>query len=209
MAETATEILQQIEALTARVQELEDVREIIDIYHHWDWSCTGGFNGHQAGDYQSILEDFDFESGTIEMARLHYPGTGPKGKEEVLQYWDYFHGDNGPVPVVYQTMIDPAVRVDGDTAILECNEILWLHYRGDAQPLFAIVKRYTDFLRGPDGWKITRTILEDGLWTRTGPFDPRTHLNDTTKYVPRPQVNTLRFERPTDRPKNIIRHGRD
>lgn len=202
------ELRDQLATVSARVRELEDVRAILEIYHHWDWSVTGGFNGMQAGDYQSLLADFDLDSGTIEAQRLYERGAGPTGREAVLEYWDYFYGDNGPVPIDFQTMIDPAVRIDGDTAILECNEILWVQYRGDAAPLFGLVKRYIDFARKPEGWKIVRAELEEGLWTRSGPLDPRTHLNDSTKHVPRKDVNVMQFERPTEFEKNVIRHGR-
>lgn len=201
-------LVEKLSALKSRVQELEDVREILDIWHHWDWSVTGGFNGIQAGDYQSLLADFDLESGTIEAQRLYERGAGPTGREEVLQYWDYFYGDHGPVPIDFQTAVDPSVRIDGDTAILECNEILWVQYRGGGEPLFGIVKRYIDFARKTDGWKVVRAELEEGLWTRSGPLDPRTHLNDSTKHVPRPDVNTMQFKRPTSFEKNIVRHGR-
>ena len=198
----------EVKALSTRLRELEDVRAIVEIWHHWDWAVTGGFNGHQAGDYQAIMQDYDFEAGTAEGFGLYDPGTEPKGREAVLEYWDYFYGDNGPIPVDFQASTDPAVRIDGDTAKLECNTIIWFMPRGQA-PLFGLVKRYVDFIRRPEGWKITRFKLEDGLWMRTPPFDGRTRLNDIRQYIPRKGLNVREFQRPTEFEKNIIRDGGD
>ena len=44
----------QIEKLTARVRELEDVRDVLDVFNRWHYACTGGFNGVQAGRMEAL-----------------------------------------------------------------------------------------------------------------------------------------------------------
>ena len=63
--------------LEARVRELEDVREINDVFFKWHYECTGGFNGKQAGRMEAL--ECLTEDATIEIQGLHEPGKGPRG----------------------------------------------------------------------------------------------------------------------------------
>jgi hypothetical protein len=83
----------RLAALEARIQELEDVREITDAARKFNWHCCGGYNGVQAGRMEAL--DNLADDATIEVKGLHEPGKGPKGREQITEYWDYFYGDSG------------------------------------------------------------------------------------------------------------------
>ena len=55
--------------LEARIQELEDVREITDAARKFNWECCGGFNGVQAGRMEAL--DNLADDATIEVKGLH------------------------------------------------------------------------------------------------------------------------------------------
>ena len=74
----------RLAALEARVQELEDVRQITDAARKFNWECCGGFNGVQAGRMEAL--DNLADDATIEVKGLHEPGKGPKGREQYTEY---------------------------------------------------------------------------------------------------------------------------
>ncbi|MGY1550526.1 nuclear transport factor 2 family protein [Microbacterium sp. A588] len=140
--------------LEQRVQELEDVREINELFRRWHNECTGGFDGLQPGRHAAL--EVLTDDATIEIAELHKPGEGPTGREQYTEYWNYYFGDNGPLPRVFQTGVDQSVTITGDTAIQETNQIGLFQTRGD-KPRFSLSKRKNYLVRTQDGWKIQKT----------------------------------------------------
>jgi hypothetical protein len=155
MTDSNTEALEaRIKELESRLRELEDIRAINEVFRTWHHGCTGGFNGIQAGRMEAL--DVLSEDATIEIQALHEPGKGPKGREEYTRYWDYYLGDAGPLPYVFQTSLDQRVEVTGDTAIQESNQLGMFQPR-DAPAVLSLSRRKNWLIRTPDGWKITKT----------------------------------------------------
>lgn len=149
-------------ALTARVQRLEDEREINEVVRRWHHECTGGFNGKQAGRMEAL--ECLTEDATIEIWSLHEPGKGPRGREQYTQYWEYYFGDNGPLPYVFQSSLDPSVETDGDTATQESVMIGIFQPRG-MNAWFGLMQRKNWMVRTPEGWKISKTTATGGFTT--------------------------------------------
>jgi SnoaL-like domain len=172
--------VKELSALEARVKELEDIREINEVFRAWHHACTGGFDGIQAGKPEalSVLAD----DATIEIKGLHKPGEGPRGLEEIKKYWDYYYGDKGPLPRVFQTSLDQHIEVDGDTATQESNQIIVFEFRGH-EPVFGISHRTNDLVRTPDGWKLRKSTDDGGFTFATNPLLGR--LNNIEPYEPR------------------------
>jgi ketosteroid isomerase-like protein len=156
----------RLKALEARVQELEDVREINDVMRRWHYACTGGFNGIPT---HRTLEGIDLiaEDGTIEVQGLHKPGEGPTGREALLAYFSAYHGDDGLLPQVFQTGVDYGVKVTGDTATQDSNLVIVTGYK-DGSKAFSLSRYHNDFVRTPDGWKIKKIRLEQGYTVPLG-----------------------------------------
>ncbi len=165
-ADVGSDVIARLEALEARVRELEDVRAINDVFRRWHRACTGGFNGiptHRTMEGIDLLTD----DATIEVQGLHEPGTGPTGREALLAYFKPYHGEQGLLPRVFQTGVDYGVTVDGDTAVQESNLIILTGYQNGAAAFS--MSRYTNtYRRTAEGWKITRIGLEQGY---TMPID--------------------------------------
>ena len=151
----------RLAALEARVQELEDVRQITDAARKFNWECCGGFNGVQAGRMEAL--DNLADDATIEVKGLHEPGKGPKGREQYTEYWDYFYGDAGPLPYVFQAAVSEFVEVTGDTAESWCVMIGLFGFRGGSSANFNLATRRNYYKRTDKGWKITKTTIDGGL----------------------------------------------
>ena len=150
----------EIAALEARIRELEDVREINEVFFKWHYDCTGGFNGKQAGRMEAL--ECLTEDATIEVAALHQPGKGPKGREQYTQFWDYFYGDAGPLPYVFQNSVAEKVTVDGDKAVQVSNQFAIIGFRG-AKPHMGLSQRVNYYRRTQEGWRIEKTTIGGGL----------------------------------------------
>jgi len=149
--------------LEERVRELEDVREINEVFFKWHYECTGGFNGKQAG-RMGALECLT-EDATIEIHGLHQPGQGPKGRAQYTEFWDYYFGDAGPLPYVFQTSVADKVTVTGDTAVQLSNMLIIQQARG-AQPGIGLSQRTNHYVRTPAGWRISKTTVDGGYRIR-------------------------------------------
>jgi hypothetical protein len=147
-------------SLEARIRELEDVREIDDVFFKWHYDCTGGFNGKQAGRMEAL--ECLTEDATIEVQSLHQPGQGPTGRKEYTEFWDYFYGDAGPLPYVFQTAVANKVEVTGDTAIQYSNQLAIIGFRS-AKPHLGLSQRVNYYRRTPQGWRIWKTTIHGGL----------------------------------------------
>lgn len=148
--------------LEARLKELEDIREINEVFYKWHYDCTGGFNGLQAGRMEAL--ECLTDDATIEVQGLHQPGQGPKGREQYTKYWDYFYGDAGPLPYVFQTSVAERVRVNGDTAVQQSNMLGIFQSRGN-EATIGLSRRTNHFVRTPEGWRIAKTTVEGGFST--------------------------------------------
>jgi hypothetical protein len=149
-----------LSALEARVRELEDVREVNDLFFKWHYDCTGGFGGKQAG-REEALECLT-EDGTIEVNSLHEPGKGPKGRAQYTEFWDYFYGDAGPLPYVFQNSVCELVKVDGDKATQTSIQFGMFQNRG-GKPRMGLSQRVNYYRREPVGWRIEKTTIEGGF----------------------------------------------
>jgi hypothetical protein len=150
--------------LEARIRELEDVREITDLFFKWHYACTGGFNGKPAGRVEAL--ECLTEDATIEIQGLHKPGQGPRGRKEYTEFWDYFYGDDGPLPYVFQTSVADKVEVDGDEAMHKTNMLGVFQFRGPGglvKPTIGLTQRTNYCVRTPDGWRIAKTTAEGGF----------------------------------------------
>jgi hypothetical protein len=155
MSDSNTEALEtRLKELEARLRDLEDVREINEVFRHWHHSCTGGFNGIQAGRPEAL--DVLTEDATIEIQSLHEPGQGPKGREAYTQYWDFYYGDAGPLPYVFQTSFDQKIEVNGDEAVQYSNQ-LGIFQARNSVPMLSLSRRTNFLRRTPDGWRIYKT----------------------------------------------------
>ncbi|AIT80031.1 nuclear transport factor 2 family protein [Novosphingobium pentaromativorans] len=150
--------------LEQRVKELEDVREIKDTFFKFHYACTGGFVGKQAGRMEAL--DYLTDDATIEVLGLHEPGKGPRGRQEVKEYWDFYYGDAGPLPFVFQTSVNEKVDLDGDTAVGYSNMLMLVGFRED-KPMLGLSQRVNDYVRTDDGWKIKKTTMVGGFTVRT------------------------------------------
>jgi SnoaL-like domain len=146
--------------LEARLRELEDVHAINEVFYTWHYACTGGFNGIQAGRMEAL--ECLTEDASIEIAGLHKPGQGPTGREAYTKFWDFYYGDDGPLPYVFQTSVADKVEVNGDTAVQRSNMLGLFQARGH-QPTIGLSRRTNDYVRTPDGWKIKKTTVDGGF----------------------------------------------
>jgi hypothetical protein len=145
--------------LEARVRKLEDAREISDVFFKWHYECTGGFNGKQAG-RDGALECLT-EGGMID-AHPAGLGKGPKGRAQCKEFWDYFYGDNGPLPYVFQTSVAERITIDGDKAVQESNMLGIFQNRG-GDPRISLTQRVNNYVRTPIGWRIEYTNIVGGF----------------------------------------------
>lgn len=145
-----------------RLQEIEDVREITDLFFKWHYACTGGFRGKQAGRMEAL--ECLTDDATIEVLGMHEPGKGPTGREEYTEFWEYFYGDDGPLPYVFQTSVADKVEVDGDEAVHYTNMLGIFQNRG-ADAYLNLSQRINYLRRTEDGWRITKTTVEGGYST--------------------------------------------
>jgi hypothetical protein len=150
----------RLRELEARNREFEDIREINEVFYKWHYACTGGFNGKPAGRMEAL--ECLTEDGTIEVQGMHEPGKGPRGREEYTKFWEYFYGDAGPLPYVFQTSVAEKVVVKGDTAVQESSMLVIAHSRGN-KPVIGLSQRVNDFVRTPQGWRIKKTTIGGGL----------------------------------------------
>ena len=155
-------------ALEARLRELEDVREIGDLFFNFHYACTGGFVGKQAGRMEAL--DCLTDDATIEVLGLHEPGKGPRGREQVKEYWDFYYGDAGPLPFVFQTSVNEKVELSGDTAVGYSNMLMMVGFR-EGKPLMGLSQRVNDYVRTDSGWKIKKTTMVGGFTIQTGELE--------------------------------------
>lgn len=147
--------------LEARLRELEDVREITELFFKWHYDCTGGFNGKQAGRMEAL--ECLTEDATIEIDVLHKPGQGPKGREQYTEFWDYHYGDAGPLPYVFQTSVADKISIDGDTAVHKSNQFQIIGFR-EGKPMSGLSQRTNYLRRTAEGWRIEKTTIEGGVY---------------------------------------------
>ena len=171
----------RMEALEARIRELEDVRAIKDVFFNFHYACTGGFTGKQAGRMEAL--DYLTDDATIEVLGLHEPGKGPRGRKEVKEYWDFYYGDAGPLPYVFQTSVNEKVEVNGDTATGWSNMLMMVGFR-EEKPMMGLSQRVNDYVRTQDGWKIQKTTMVGGFTVR--PEELEGALNE----LPEPEDRT-------------------
>jgi hypothetical protein len=144
----------------ARLLEVEDVRQITELFFKWHDDCTGGFNGKQAGRMEAL--ECLTEDATIEVAGIHEPGKGPKGRKQYTEFWDYFYGDAGPLPYVFQNSVSEKITVTGDKAVQKANQFAIIGFR-NAKPSVGLSQRTNYYVRTPQGWRIEKTTIEGGL----------------------------------------------
>ena len=161
MSDELDALRKEIAELRATVQHLKDVHEINDVFFKWHFDCTGGFKGKQAGRPEAL--ECLTEDAEIDVSP-NPPGKGPKGREEYTEFWDYFYGDNGPLPYVFQTSAADKVEIhpDGNTATQYSNMLGIFQARG-GQPTIGLNQRINTFRRTPEGWRICKTTIEGGL----------------------------------------------
>jgi hypothetical protein len=157
-------------SLEARVQELEDIREINEVFFKWHDDFTGGFNGLQAGRLEAL--ECLTDDATIEIEGLHKPGEGPRGRDEIYEYCGYYEGDAGPLPYVFQVAVAEKVEVDGDTAVQTSIQLGIFGFRGEDETTgqrageaatIGLYRRVNNFVRTPNGWKINKSTQQGGL----------------------------------------------
>lgn len=158
MSSTEQSVDEQVAALEARVQELEDVREINELMRKWHVACTGGFNGIQSFRTEESLKLLT-EDATVEVK--HEPGNtkSMSGKDAIAKYFAAFAGDNGELPYVFQTGVDYGVKVSGDTAVQESNLVI-LAQDNKGQATFGLSQFTNDYLRTATGWRISKISLQ-------------------------------------------------
>ncbi len=185
MPESNVEALEaRVRNLEARLRELEDIREINEVFRRWHHACTGGFNSIQAGRMEAL--DVLTEDATIEIQALHQPGRGPKGRDQYTKYWDFYFGDAGPLPYVFQTSFDQKVEVSGDTAVQYSNQLGIFQARHSA-PMLSLSRRTNYLRRTPDGWRIYKTTGDSAfastLADLKGPLNPLPPQEDRTPWT--------------------------
>ncbi|MCB2062420.1 MAG: nuclear transport factor 2 family protein [Novosphingobium sp.] len=159
MSDELEMLRKEVAELRATVQHLKDVQDINDVFFKWHFECTGGFKGKQAGRaaaLECLTEDAEID------VPPNPPGKGPKGREEYTEFWDYFYGDDGPLPYVFQTSTADKVEVNGDMATQHSNMLGIFQSRGD-KPRIGLSQRINTFRRTPEGWRICKTTIEGGL----------------------------------------------
>jgi ketosteroid isomerase-like protein len=163
----------RVKDLEARLRALEDVREINEVFWRWHHACTGGFNGIPAGRMEAL--DVLTDDATIEIQALHEPGKGPRGRDQYTKYWDFYFGDAGPLPYVFQTSLDQKVEVTGDTAVQYSNQ-LGIFQARDSVPMLSLSRRTNYLRRTSEGWKIYKTTGDSAFSTPLldlkGPLNP-------------------------------------
>ena len=168
-------------SLEERVQELEDKQAIKDCFFNFHYACTGGFAGKQAGRMEAL--DYLTDDATIEVLGLHEPGKGPRGRKEFTEYWDFYYGDAGPLPFVFQTSVNEKIEIDGDTAIEWSNMLMMVGFRDD-KPLMGLSQRVNDYVRIDGEWKIKKTTMVGGFTVTTEP------LEGALNTLPAPEART-------------------
>jgi hypothetical protein len=155
----------RIAQLEARLKELEDVRAIVDLFHKWHYECTGGFAGKQAGRMEAL--ECLTEDATILLPNMFKPGEEPKGIKEFTEFWEYFYGDAGPLPYVFQTSVSDKVVVTGDLAEHKTNMLGIFAFRlgqeFETHPVINLAQRTNYLRRTPKGWRIYKTTIEGGF----------------------------------------------
>jgi hypothetical protein len=136
-------------SLEARVRELEDIREINEVFFKWHDDFTGGFNGTQAGRLEAL--ECLTDDATIEIEGLHKPGEGPQGREEILQYCGYYYGD----AAVQHSIQLGIFGFRGEDATTGQRE-------GEAATI-GLYRRTNNLVRTPNGWKINKSVQQGGL----------------------------------------------
>ena len=180
----------RVAELEARVRELEDVREIIDLFHKWHYACTGGFAGKQAGRMEAL--ECLTEDATFEMLGQFGPGEGPQGIKEFTEFWDYFYGDAGPLPYVFQTSVADHVTVNGDEAEHKTTMLGMFAFRPTDEPTTVpqinLALRTNYLRRTPAGWRICKTTIEGGfsstLSDLQGALNPLPKKDDRKPFLP-------------------------
>jgi len=185
MSESNVEALEgRVKELEARLQELEDVRQINEVFRRWHFACTGGFNGIQAGRMEAL--DVLTEDATIEIQALHEPGKGPKGREEYTKYWDFYFGDAGPLPYVFQTSLDQKIEINGDEAVQYSNQ-LGIFQARNSPAMLSLSRRINYLRRTPDGWRIYKTTGDSAfsspLQELNGPLNPLPPMEQRTPWT--------------------------
>jgi ketosteroid isomerase-like protein len=150
----------EMDQLKARVRELEDLREIHEVWFKFHHLTTGGFNGKHAGKMEAL--ECLTDDAQIQVQGLHEPGKGPQGREQYTEYWAYWFGDAGPLPRVFQTSVSEEVTIDGDTAI-QISNMLMIALRRGYEPTLTLSERINHLRRTPDGWRISKTTLDGGF----------------------------------------------
>jgi hypothetical protein len=172
----------RLDRIEARLRELEDVREINEVFFKWHFDCTGGFNGKQAGRMEAL--ECLTDDATIEIQGLHEPGKGPRGRKEYTEFWDYYYGDAGPLPYVFQTSVAEKVTVTGDTAVQQSNMLGIFQPLGEV-PWYGLSQRTNWFVRTPQGWRISKTTQNGGLTLKADQLYGA--LNKLPPFQPRPE----------------------
>jgi hypothetical protein len=148
--------------LEARVRELEDVRQIADVQRQWDNMCAGGFNGletHRTEEALHLLTD----DATLEVQGMHDRGEGPKGKVDLRRYFDAL---SGAVALGSHITSDNRIEVHGDVAYQNADCIGMGQGAGpDDPPRLSFVRYSTELVRTPEGWRIRKLIITNGLGT--------------------------------------------
>jgi hypothetical protein len=152
-------------SLEERIQELQDVREIGEVWFKWHYDCTGGFNGKAAGRMEAM--ECLSEDATIEIHGMHEEGKGPRGPEQCTAFWAYFYGDNGPLPYVFQSSVTERVTITGDTAVQDSVQFAIFQPRGGATRS-GLTQRTNHLKRTPAGWRITKVSHAGGLYFNPG-----------------------------------------
>jgi hypothetical protein len=150
------------EALVARVRELEDVRQIMDLQRQWDNLCTGGFNGLETHRTKQALALMT-EDATLEFQPSHDHGSGPTGVVELRRHFEPL---NGMLAHACQITSDNRIEVRGDVAYqnADCIGIVEGEATGGVPSLNFC--RYTmELVRTSNGWKIRKLIITMGLGT--------------------------------------------
>jgi hypothetical protein len=176
---------QQFAALALEVKTLRDIEDIKKVFFKWHHACTGGFNGKQAGRMEAL--ECLTEDATIEIQGLHEPGKGPTGRDQYTTFWEFYYGDDGPLPYVFQTSVSDDIEVDGDRAVQKSNMLALIQPRGH-KPWLGLSQRTNHLVRTPAGWRITKTTMEGGISVDVDDFkDNFTTMNRPVAYRERPE----------------------
>ena len=126
------------------------------------------------------------EDATIEIQALHEPGKGPKGREEYTKYWDFYFGDAGPLPYVFQTSLDQKIEINGDEAVQYSNQ-LGIFQARNSPAMLSLSRRVNYLRRTPDGWRIYKTTGDSAfsspLQELNGPLNPLPPMEQRTPWT--------------------------